>query len=96
VSGSEPFQTSPGRQGFDLLLRAYPHLDPISLTMPGDTSHEHDHFVEMRPWLIVKLGQPSADGAAAWAVYEFAVFRHTGAVHRMRDGEVLDPAILTP
>ena len=83
-----PFEASEARRGFDALLRAYPHLDPV--------------LVEWKPtWLLVDLGQPGErkepGGFDAWAVWQFAIFRRTGAVHTLDyTGAVSDDPIIEP
>lgn len=83
------FEPSPARRGLDLLLATHPHLDVVRVASPTDTP-------EASPWLLVDLGQRSADGSDAYAVWRFAVWRSTGAVHGIdHDGAVSDDPILT-
>jgi hypothetical protein len=82
-----PFEASEARRGIDALLRAYPHLDIV--------------LVQWKPtWVLIDLGQPGEKGSYgedAWAVWQFAVFRATGAVHTLDHmGAVSDDPILTP
>jgi hypothetical protein len=91
------FQPSPARQGLDQLLGFYPHLDLLEVEWqveegPGGIP------VSFGPWVLVKLGQASEGLAPAWAVWHFAIWRNTGAVHTMRGplGEVSDDPIFSP
>jgi hypothetical protein len=82
------FEPSPARQGLNLLLQAYPHFDVIDLKwQPSDY-----------PWLLVQLGQPSDGDVQAWAVWHFAIWKRTGAVHTMSSeaGPVSDDPIFQP
>jgi len=79
------FDPSPCRRGLDLLLASCPHLDLIELSWQADG-----------PWLLVTLGQQSADGSDAFARHEYAIWRRTGAVHGVVAGAVTDDPVLTP
>jgi hypothetical protein len=82
---------SAARQGLDLLLQTYPDFDLLEVElgwMEPDLA---------RPWLIVVLGQPSADGSPAWVRHSFAIWKSTGAVHGLQhDGSVTDDALFGP
>lgn len=80
------FETSALRRGFDLLLSMYPHFDVVTVDL------EVGHPV----WAIVELGQPSEGESDAYAIWRFAIWRTTGAVHRMSDGAVEDDPIIEP
>jgi hypothetical protein len=93
----DPFQPSPVRQGLDQLLAFYPHLDVLTVEwqIEWEEGLPGPHF---GPWVLVKLGQASEGLTPAWAVWHFAIWRNTGAVHTMRDekGEVSDDPIFQP
>lgn len=77
---------SKARQGFDVLLALHRGFDVLSVDWQADG-----------PWLLVTLGQPSANGdVPAFARHPYAIFKRTGAVHGMRDGAVTDDPLLTP
>jgi hypothetical protein len=82
------FEPSPARQGLNLLLRAYPHFDVVDVVWQGEGA----------PWVLVSLGQPGEGDVQAWAVWSFAIFKRTGAVHTMRApaGPVSDDPIFAP
>lgn len=87
------FDPSRCRRGLDWLLAANPHLELLSAEWQrGDPEHGEMHG----PWLLVTLGQASADGSDAFALYPFAIWKATGAVHGMAGGEVIDPPIHDP
>lgn len=49
------------------------------------------------PWVLVTLGQPSDsfDELPAWALYNYAIWKRTGAVHVLElDGAVSDDPII--
>jgi hypothetical protein len=86
------FEPSRARRGLDVLLAVAPHLDLIDATIPGEPDVE-----SWRPWLRVDLGQPSEGRIEAYAVQSYAIWRETGAVHRMRgDGAVDDDPFIEP
>lgn len=80
------FDPSPSRRGLDLLLVMHPHFDLVNAGMPDEQS----------PWLLVDLGQPSTGDAPAWAVWQFAIWRATGAVYRVAGGAVDDDPFIEP
>ena len=78
--------SSPARRGLDLLLARYPMLDLVTAEWQADG-----------PWLLVTLGQQSAGGGPPFALYPFAIWRSTGAVHGIQhDGAVIDDALYVP
>jgi hypothetical protein len=87
------FDKSPARRGLDKLLELHPHLELVE----ADWQRE-DHHNVAGPWLLVTLGQRSADGSEAFALYPFAIWKLTGAVHGMEGpkGPVTDDPLWTP
>lgn len=91
------FVPTPARRGLDKLLELHPHLELVkaSATVPVG---ENDAWT---PWLLVTLGQPSErrepGTPEAWAIWQFAIWKTTGAVHTIgHDGAVSDDPILEP
>jgi hypothetical protein len=86
VSG---FEKSPARRGLDWLLELNPHLELVEADWQrGDLAG---------PWLLVGLGQQSADGADVFAFHRYAIFKRTGAVHGIGvDGAVTDDPLFVP
>jgi hypothetical protein len=85
------FEPSPARRGLELLLKMHPHLDVVDVRVPGVEIDARS------PWLLVDLGQPSQGASNAYAIWRFAIWRTTGAVHRIgSDGAVDDDAIIEP
>lgn len=76
------FLKSPARRAVDLLLELHPHLDVVAVDaqLPTETRDLEG------PWLLVTLGQRSADGSPAYAQYPFAIWKATGAIHGMPEG----------
>lgn len=93
---SDVFAPSLARQGLDLLLFMHKHLDLVSIDWQVP-SNVHDFG---GPWLLVELGQPSDDfdeQRPAWAIWRYAIWKTTGAVHRIgHDGAVDDDPIAEP
>lgn len=89
------FDPSLARRGLDLLLMTHPHLDLVAAWIPG---REGDTLLNAigTPWLRVDLGQKSEGETDAYAVWSYAIWRHTGAVHQMRDGAVDDDPLIEP
>lgn len=77
-------ETDPGR---DIPLADPDHAETLpGLAIPWASS----------PWLRVDLGQPSEGESEAYARWSFAIWRSTGAVHRMSDGAVDDDPFIVP
>jgi len=106
--GIANFEPSLVRLALDELLRLYPMFDlasvdwqlpvPIVLYSEGVPARPWEGGI-VGPWVLVKLGQPSAtfDEAPAWATWEFAIWKVTGALYRVgADGAVPDDPIWTP
>lgn len=94
-----PFEPSLARRGLDLLLAAHPHLELVTADWQGWSPAGPVGAVASGPWLLVWLGQRSGDGADAFALYRFAIFKATGAVHGFdpdNPGAVTDDPILEP
>lgn len=94
-----PFDPSPVRRGLDQLLTFYPHLDLISIEwqqsqLPAYLINPEHPLAKQGPWVLVELGQPSEGEALAWAVWKFAIWKTTGAVHSMDNGAVSDDPII--
>ena len=95
------FEPSIVRRALDELLRQYPHLDLLRVEWQIDPPRgAWDKRSASRwdgPWVLVDLGQPSehVDVEPAWALWRFAIWRATGAVHAIGvDGAVSDDPIL--
>jgi hypothetical protein len=91
------------RQALDELLKRYPMFDLVSIdwqTPETRPNTESSGWVDEQggPWVIVELGQPSAhfDHYPAWAIWPFAIFKRTGALHTMTHSAVSDDPIWTP
>lgn len=79
------------RDALNQLLDAYPMFDVLNINW----QRANEHAVGPGPWLLVDLGERSVDGNEAWAVWKFAIFKRTGAVHRLDPIEgVEDPPII--
>ncbi len=78
------------RQGLDGLLALFPDFDLLEVNwkLPNESR------ADPGPWLIVLLGQRSDDGAHAWAVHHYAIWKRTGAVHLLDGAMVVDPPII--
>lgn len=93
------FEPSLVRRALDYLLDAYPMFDLVSIDWQWA-----DDFTDHGVWVLVKLGQPSVNFAEspAWAIWPFAIFKRTGALHRFEGegdeypGAVSDDPIWTP
>jgi|SRR5215472_1274064 len=83
------FEPSPARRGLDALLARYPHFDVLYVERG---SAEHTRIAA--PWIIVTLGQPSDNEIEAFARWEFAIWKNTGAVYTVEDGAVADDPII--
>jgi hypothetical protein len=98
------FEPSLVRQALDHLLATHPHLDLCSIKWQIEWERDPDtgteHAVHSGPWVLVQLGQPSQtfDKTPVWAIYFFAIFKQTGALHTMYagGGAVSDEPIWTP
>lgn len=77
--------SSKAREGFDWLTRSMPMLDVLSVEWQEDG-----------PWVLVTLGQPSERNPEVFARYPYAIWKHTGAVHGMNMGAVIDPPLFKP
>jgi hypothetical protein len=89
------FEPSLCRRGLDLLLAIHPHLDVLYAYTP----HGGDELTESplaAPWLRIDLGQPSEGDVEAYAVWQFAIWKRTGAVYRMVNGAVEDDPFIEP
>lgn len=86
------FEPSAVRKGLDDLLAFYPFFDVISVEWQV-TEHPLGFPIEWGPWVLVKLGQASEGETQAFAVWQFAIWRTTGAVHAMSEGAVSDDPI---
>src|SRR4029077_5452724 len=88
---SDPFRPTPARRGLDELLSRYPFLDVLVVMWGGEPLLGP----ETSPWLRVTLGQRSLGEEEAWARWEFAIWKTTGAVYSMRQGGAVsdDPII---
>jgi hypothetical protein len=92
--------TSRVRRSLDALLARYHGYDVVSIDwqierLPPDVIAQDHPLASQGPWVLVELGQPSEtfDEMPAWAIWQFAIFKATGAVHSMRDGAVSDDPI---
>ena len=97
------------RRALDELLAMHPHMDVVSIEWQIETSlpaTEHERrapsrvrpLVHAGPWVLVQLGQPSEsfDEVPAWAIWRYAIWKSTGAVHAIDgEGAVSDDPILT-
>lgn len=75
------------RISFDRLLEMHSTMNVLKVEWQKDG-----------PWILVELGQPSVDyenGNEAHAVYSFAIFKRTGAVHGIHDGAVTDEPLIS-
>jgi len=92
---TNPFTASPARRGLDELLKRYPFFDVLYIER-GSTESElrTEGPLIAAPWILVSLGQPSENEIEAFARWEFAIWKNTGAVYRVVDGAVQDPAII--
>ena len=79
------FERSPARRGLDGLLANVPHLELVAA-----------EWQRGGPWLLVTLGQQSADGADVFALHEYAIWKRTGAVHGVHAGAVTDDPLFEP
>lgn len=82
------FEPSLARRGVDWLLTTHPHLDLVAAEWQRGTL--------AGPWLLVTLGQQSDAGGDVFALHSFAIWKATGAVHGMSDGEVTDDPLWRP
>ena len=83
-----PFNPSPARRGLDLLLERHPHLELVTAEWQREDAEG--------PWLLVTLGQRS-DVGEAFALWPFAIWKSTGAVHGIgADGAVTDDPLYAP
>lgn len=108
--GVANFEPSLVRLALDELLRRYPTFDLVSIdwnviTRPSTWGELVVADSELdQPWALVMLGQPSAtfDETPAWAIWKFAIFKATGALHSVGDvhsrypGAVSDDPLWTP
>lgn len=92
--------TSRVRQALDALLDRYPGFDVVSIDWQLDSTAwvpavSAPKPIHGGPWVLVEIGQPSDtfDETPAWAIWQFAIFKATGAVHSMSDGAVSDDPI---
>jgi hypothetical protein len=99
---SDPFDPSPARRGFDLLVALHPHLDVVKVEW-GDPDQEEvwgDDAV-WTPWVLVHLGQRGEQQSSIqrerWAIWPFAIWKLTGAVHSIdTNGAVSDDPLIEP
>lgn len=97
------FDPLPARRGLDALLALYPHFDVIKVELQLPAVLYSETIPQRRweqgiagPWLLVTLGQPSEGENEAYARWEFAIWKRTGAVYRVGlDGAVPDDPIIT-
>jgi hypothetical protein len=85
------------RRALDALLAHYPAFDLLRVDWQIDPGDERRSPHWAGSWVLVDLGQPSdlIDLKPAWAVWRFAIWRATGAVHQVGpDGAVIDPPII--
>lgn len=90
-------QTPLVRQALDVLLKRYPDFDVVSVEWQVDPGDNRSVARWDGPWVLVDLGQPSEhmEIEPAWAVHQFAIWRTTGAVHRIGpEGAVEDEPII--
>jgi hypothetical protein len=96
------FEPSRARLGLDLLLALHPHLDVVKVEW-GDADQEAiwgDEAV-WTPWVLVTLGQLGEQASPIererWALWPFAIWKLTGAVHSIgHDGAVSDDPLVEP
>ena len=106
LHGDDPLDVRPRpsrvRMALDELLRRAPHFDVVSIDWQvgradrlSTTQYEPYH---VGPWVLVELGQPSDafDDVPAWAVWKYAIWKATGALHVISEGAVVDPPIWEP
>jgi len=87
------YDVSPARRGLDKLLELHPHFDVVSADAQVPTGDNE----AWSPWLLVMLGQRSEGEREAYALYPFAIWKSTGAVHGIgNDGAVTDDPLWTP
>jgi hypothetical protein len=84
------------RQALDELLKRYPMFDLVGIDWQVAPEVYESHYAGA--WVLVKLGQPSEsfDEGPAWAIWTFAIFKRTGALHTVTDGAASDDPIWTP
>jgi hypothetical protein len=91
-------EASPVRRALDELLRRYPFFDVVSLDWQIEPADGRSVAHWRGPWLLVELGQPSEqiDVEPAWAIWRFAIWKRTGAVHGIEPGgAVTDDPLFT-
>jgi hypothetical protein len=95
VSGFDP---SLARRGLDVLLAVAPHLDLIGAYFPGEQLGLGARMASplSSPWLRVDLGQPSEGETEAYAIQSYAIWKSTGAVHRMSHGAADEDPFIVP
>jgi hypothetical protein len=80
------FTVSPARLGLDGLLERYPFFELVKAEWQIDGL-----------WLLVTLGQRGSGPHDAFAVWHFAIFISTGAVHNIKpDGMVEEVPLFEP
>jgi hypothetical protein len=87
------------RRALEELLRRHPMLDLLAIDWQVDPADERQAARWRGSWVLVELGQPSDTIAVepAWAVWRFAIWRSTGAVHIVgAGGAVSDDPIFVP
>jgi hypothetical protein len=89
----EMFDPSPARRGLDALLLRYPFFDVLKVER-GNWNPEVSQVTAA--WILVTLGQPSENEIEAFARWEFAIWKNTGAVYAMAGpaGPVSDDPII--
>lgn len=81
------------RHSLERLLMLYPFHDVVEVEWQIDPADERQAARWSGPWVLVTLGQPSdhIDVEPAWARWQFAIWRATGAIFRVgADGAVDD------
>ena len=92
---TNPFTASPARRGLDELLKHYPFFDVLYIERGNaETEMRIQGAPFSAAWILVTLGQPSEGEIEAFARWEFAIWKNTGAVYRVVSGAVQDPAII--
>lgn len=88
-------EASPARRGLVWLLERYPHLELVEADWQGWNMPRGD---ARGPWLLVTLGQESSSAGDpdVFALWPFAIFKRTGAVHRIDGGAVSDDPFFVP